>query len=228
MNPAGTGAYGPRLRPPQLYSRQDELAPWIRSGRRLACPDLLRGERPTLLDSLLRRHDPAAVVEVLVWVGPSALDPFALSAPTSWAPHTPFALSAPTLRRGVSKGPHNSVLGWGRCHHWRQGCALPSIRAGEAPAPLRVSGLRGPLKSEHLPLESNRGDGVTVQTCREQRRSPLSRRHYDFRRIRGPAGALPPCHSIHPSCCFPCMPDYCVCCVNIISYEHLSGESLES
>ena len=33
---------------------------------------------------------------------------------------TPLTLSAPTLRRGVSKGPHNSVFGRGRCHHWRK------------------------------------------------------------------------------------------------------------
>ncbi len=50
------------------------------------------------------------------------------------SPEKPFALSAPTLRRGVSKGPHDAVLGWVRHQHWRQGCVRPSIRAAEASA----------------------------------------------------------------------------------------------
>ncbi len=77
------------------------------------------------------------------------------------SPHDPFALSTPTLRRGVSKDPHNSVLGWDRHQHWGQSCVRPSIRAGEAPALLRVSGLRGPpslnsyeLWWDHSPIKS--------------------------------------------------------------------------
>ena len=66
------------------------------------------------------------------------------------SPEKPFALSAPTLRRGVSKGPHDAVLGWGQHQHWRQGCVRPSIRAAEAATLLRVNGLRGPLNSEQL------------------------------------------------------------------------------
>ena len=46
------------------------------------------------------------------------------------SPHYPFTLSSPTLRRGVSKGAHNSACGWGRHTHWRQGCGRRSIRAG--------------------------------------------------------------------------------------------------
>ena len=67
------------------------------------------------------------------------------------SPHYPFTLSSPTLRRGVSKGAHNSACGWGRHTHWRQGCGRRSIRAGEAPTLLRMIGLCGPLKSELLP-----------------------------------------------------------------------------
>ena len=31
----------------------------------------------------------------------------------------------------VSKSPHDSVSGWGRHEHWREGCVRPSIRAGQ-------------------------------------------------------------------------------------------------
>ena len=46
------------------------------------------------------------------------MDMIVLRLSKSWvgvgpSPHDPFALSAPTLRRGVSKGPHNSVFGVG-------------------------------------------------------------------------------------------------------------------
>ena len=44
---------------------------------------------------------------------------------------------------------------WGRHRHWREGCVRPSIRAGGAPALLRVNGLCGCGKPERL-----QGDGL--------------------------------------------------------------------
>ena len=116
------------------------------------CPS----KRPTVLDSLLRRHDPAAVVEVLVCVGP--------------LPHDPFTPSAPTLRRGVSRGPHRPVFGVGPTPVLATVLRVVPVEPGTHPHPwipafagmtivrrskhwrlLRVSGLRVPLKAAHPP-----------------------------------------------------------------------------
>ena len=76
------------------------------------CSELSGGTLSSSVNSRFGRRN-----EVCVGVRPS--------------PHDPFTLSAPTLRRGVSKGPHNLVLGRGREQHRRKGVA-PALRYAPA------------------------------------------------------------------------------------------------
>ena len=76
------------------------------------CSELTGGTLSSSVNSRSGRRD-----EVCVGVGLS--------------PHDPFTLSSPTLRRGVSKGPHNSVFGRGREQHRRKGAA-PALRYAPA------------------------------------------------------------------------------------------------
>ena len=76
------------------------------------CSELPGGTLSSSVNSRFGRRD-----EVCVGVRPS--------------PHDPFTLSAPTLRRGVSKGPHNSVFGRGREQHRWKGVA-PALRYAPA------------------------------------------------------------------------------------------------
>ena len=76
------------------------------------CSELSGGTLSSSVNSRFGRRD-----EVCVGVRPS--------------PHDPFTLSAPTLRRGVSKGPHNSVFGRGREQHRWKGVA-PALRYAPA------------------------------------------------------------------------------------------------
>ena len=129
--------------------------PSIRAGQ---SPGATQGDRvagASTLDSRLRGNDGCGKVRL------RSNDGYASVSGRAGAGHPARRVSA-----------HSSAFGWGRRRHWREGCARPSIRAGQGPGATqgdRVAGvstldsrLRRPLCSREVPAKAG-GAGV-IQT----------------------------------------------------------------